>query len=124
MKVYVSHSRNFDFKNELYLPLQGLGGKAEFIFPHQDSADGVDSKDIFKNHGCDLVLSEVSFPSTGQGIEMGWADVYNIPIICIYKSGSKTSSSLKKISKTFIEYSNTDDLVNKLKPILNEQTHN
>ena len=113
MKVYVCHSKNFDFKNELYKPLKDAGLPVEFIFPHEEGATSYNSKDLFLNHKVDFVLAEVSYPATGQGIELGWADIYKIPIICIYKKGSKPSGSLKVISGDIIEYDNLTELINK-----------
>ena len=63
---------------------------------------------------CDLFLAEASFPSTGLGIELGWANDLRIPIACIYQTGHKPSSSLKLICDDFIEYNDATDLINKL----------
>jgi hypothetical protein len=114
MRIYVSHSRNFDFKKELYEPLENSGLDLEFIFPHKDSEDAFDSKSLFTNKGCDLVLAEGSYQSTGQGIELGWANILGVKIISIYKAGSQLSNSLKTISEDVIEYADSNDLINKL----------
>lgn len=114
MKIYVSHSRDLDFINELYKPLREAHLPVEFIFPHESSTKTYNSKELFQNHGCDYVLAEVSIPSTGQGIELGWADTFGVPIICFYKTGSKPASSLRVITDKIIEYSNSSDLINKL----------
>jgi len=116
MKIYLSHKREGDFKAELYEPLRKLS--AEFIFPHENSDEPFDSKSLFTNKQCDVVLAEVSQPSIGQGIELGWANNYGIKIICIYKKGLKISNSLKQVSSTFIEYSDHTDLTDKLTMIL------
>ncbi len=114
MKIYVSHSKNFDFINELYKPLKDSKLPIEFIFPHEEGSDPYDSKLLMERHGCDFVLAEVSYPATGQGIELGWADVYKIPIICFYKSGTKPAGSLKVITDRIGEYTTSNDLINKL----------
>lgn len=114
MKIYISHSKNFDFQKELYEPLKNSGLKYEFIFPHENNLNAFNSKELFEKHLCDLVLAEVSFSSTGQGIELGWADIFQIPIACCYKSGSKISTSLRMVTKDFIEYDGSVDLINKL----------
>ncbi|RYF28728.1 MAG: hypothetical protein EOO17_04300 [Chloroflexi bacterium] len=62
-----------------------------------------------------MIIAEVSLPSTGQGVELGWADMYKIPIICIYKSGSKPSSALRFVSSKSIEYSDEKDMIEKLR---------
>ena len=119
MKIYVSHSRHFDFKKELYAVLENSNLDQDFIFPHKESDAPFNSKDLLKDKGCDLVLAEVSYPATGQGIELGWANIHNIPIVCIFKKNSKISGSLSVVSKDFIEYEDEGDLENKLKEYLN-----
>jgi nucleoside 2-deoxyribosyltransferase len=112
MKIYVSHSRNYDYENELYLPLRNseLNSQHKFILPHENSTEPFSTKELFQSHGCDLVIAEVSFPATGQGIELGWANLLGIPVICISKKDSKISGSLKVITDKFVEYENTNDL--------------
>ena len=114
MKIYVSHSKNSDFVKELYTPLIEAKLPIEFIFPHEEGSDTYDSKLLFERHGCDYILAEVSNPATGQGIELGWADTFKTPIICFYKSGTKPAGSLKVITDKIIEYSDSEDLINKL----------
>lgn len=77
----------------------------------------VKTKEIVENY--DLVIAEVSLPTTGLGIELGWADYSNTPILCIYEKGSKFSSSLKFITNNFIEYDNSKDLIEKINNFLN-----
>lgn len=114
MNIYVAHSTSFDFKRELYAPLRSLDDY-DFIFPHEN-ATFTDSKSILRS--CDLVLAEVSYPSTGLGIELGWADILDTPIICIYKTGASVSSSLATVSDVRIEYSSTEDMLQKLNDYL------
>lgn len=120
MNIFVSHSSNFDFKNELYIPLRKseLNNLHTIFLPHEKETDLV-TKDIIKTS--DIVIAEVSFPSTGQGIELGWANVYQIPIICIYKKDSKISSSLNKITNQFIVYENSEDMIEKLTDSLTDE---
>lgn len=114
MKIYISHARNFDYVNELYKPLKESHLPIEFIFPHESSSESFNSKELFENQGCNYVLAEVSTPSTGQGIELGWADVFGIPILCFFKAGTEPAKSLNKITDKIIEYGDEMDLVNKL----------
>ncbi|MEK7617824.1 MAG: hypothetical protein AAB410_01645 [Patescibacteria group bacterium] len=106
MNIYISHSRDFDFKKELYDPLKSLVSEHEFIFPHSESDTPFETKKLFESKVCKLVIAEVTYPSIGQGVELGWANLLKIPIIFIYKKGSKISNSLKLISSEFIEYEN------------------
>ncbi len=111
MKIYVAHSSGFDFQKELYSSIKNSAAAQEhtFIFPHENSSEPFNSKDLFENE-CDLVLAEVSYPSTGLGIELGWAEMLGIPVVCIYKTGSKISNALTKVSKTFLEYGDEQEL--------------
>lgn len=114
MKIYVTHSKNFDYHKELYQPLREspLNNNHEITLPHENNTKPFQSKPFIKT--CDLVLAEVSYPATGQGIELGWADMYNIPIVCLYKKGTKPAGSLKIVTDTFIEYLNSKDMTDKL----------
>lgn len=138
MTIYVSHSRKFDYQTDLYLPLRNsfLNSKHKIILPHEESEEPFDSKFLlqskkfsslqsdklvlFESGKCDLVLAEVSYPSTGQGIELGWADANNVNIICVYKKGSEVSNSLKVICKEFFEYENPTDMKLRLEEMLKD----
>lgn len=116
MKVYVCHSTKFDYKIELYEPLQrAFGGEYQLVLPH-DNADGEHSKTIIES--CDLVLGEVSYPSTGQGIELGWADDLQVPIVCIYNSNQTPSGALRHIARELVNYDDVDDMVDKVAKLL------
>lgn len=112
MKIYVGHSSEINFGEELYEPLRNsdLAEKHELVFPHEDSDELFDSRDFLENE-CDLFIAEVSQPSTGLGIELGWADQFGVPIICLYRESSSPSSSLKAVTDDFREYSDSGELV-------------
>ncbi len=117
MKIYVGHSSGFNFKEELYKPLREseLNTKHKIVLPHEDSSEPFNSKEFLQN--CDLMIAEVSFPSTGLGIELGWANFLGVPILFVYKKGARVSGSLKVVSDKFIEYETQEALIAKL------QTH-
>lgn len=112
MKIYVGHSTNFDYKNELYKPIleSNLVNKYEFVFPHLNK--NFNSKEIIEQS--DLFIAEVSYPTLGLGIEIGRAEMNNKKILCIYKEGAKISSSLKYVNVDLLSYENEIDLVNKI----------
>lgn len=121
-KIYLSHNRkDMDFKNKLYLPIRNseLNHKFDIILPHENSNESFNVRDLFFNHKIDILLAEVSFPSTGQGIELGWANANSIPTICLYKKSSVIAGSLKTICNNFIEYESAEDMIAKLSEILN-----
>ncbi|MEW6408192.1 MAG: hypothetical protein AB1465_05905 [Patescibacteria group bacterium] len=116
MKIYIEHSKELNFKEDLYLPIREsqLNSEHEIILPHeiyQEASDFV-TKDIIKT--CDVMVAEVSFPATGLGIELGWANAFECPIICIHRKDSKISGSLKVVCNNFIEYTDKEDLIEKL----------
>ena len=121
MKIYVAHSRKFDFKKELYEPIRqsSLNDEHTFVLPHENSDESFNSKDFLKNES-DLMIAEVSYPETGLGIELGWADSLSVPIICIYRKGTEISNSLKTITKNFVEYSDKKEMISKIEKIIKQ----
>lgn len=121
MNIYISHSSKYDYINKLYIPIKNssLINNNNFFFPHDNNV--INTKAIISDY--DLLIAEVSLPSIGQGIELGWADYANTPILCIYEKGMKISSSLQFITNDFIEYENTEDMINKIKNFISSN-HN
>ena len=121
MKIYISHSSKYDYKNKIYNPIKqsNLVRENTLFFPHDDNKI-VNTKEMIANY--DLVIAEVTLPATGQGIELGWADYAKTPIVCLYEKGAKISSSLKFITKDFIEYESEIDMINQIsKYVQNKQ---
>lgn len=120
MKIYVGHSKDLDYINELYIPVREVekDGTDKYHLPHEDSPDNSNSKEFYS--GIDLFIAEVSYPATGLGIELGIAYLYEIPIVCISKAGFKVSSSLKFVTNKFYEYKNSEELKNLIRKISTE----
>ncbi len=117
MKLYISHASNFDYTNELYSPLRAaFVGEYELVLPHETNTAGVSTKAVIPE--CDVVVAEVSYPSTGQGIELGWASAANIRIVAIYKKGTKPSSAVNFLTTDIVEYDSKDELVSNIKRLL------
>lgn len=112
--VYVGHSNSYDFKKELYSPIveSSLTSKYNFKFPHENSKELFNSKEFLKK--CDYMIAEITYPSLGLGIEIGWADIYGIEIIFLLKKGMKKPNSISAINGHVIEYENELDLTDKL----------
>lgn len=122
LDIYVSHSTTgFDYKNGLYVPLRrsSINENHQLFLPHENSDAQFDSKDVIKSMA-DLVIAESSFSKIGVGIELGWADAFGVPIICIYRKNSEPSRSLTVITDRFIEYGSREDMVSKLETAIKD----
>jgi hypothetical protein len=111
MKIFIAHSSAYDFVNELYRPLKTsllLAGEHELIFPMDDGRPGNSRSEV---QACGLLIAEVSLPSTGMGMEIGWVDAVNIPIITIAKEGSAPSKALVYVTKDTHFYTSPESLV-------------
>ncbi|HYF29232.1 MAG TPA: hypothetical protein VEA36_02615 [Candidatus Paceibacterota bacterium] len=119
MKIFIAHASNFDFKSKVYEPLRNsaLNEVHEFIFPQEQGVEVI-TKDVIK--GIDLLIFDASVPSTGAGIELGWADAFSKRVICIHEQGARISSSIPLVTDTVIEYSDPEDLVRKLTEALDQ----
>ena len=113
-KIYVGHSKDFNFIEELYQPLRDseLNKHFEIILPHEQSEKPFNSREELKN--VSYMIAEVTYPATGLGIEIGWALMLGVPVIAIYKTGTKISSSVRMLAQEVIEYSTVKELIEKL----------
>lgn len=114
MKIYLAHSTHFDFKEKLYIPLRGstLNTEHELLFPHETDAPPEITRDMIKE--CDALVADVSAPSLGVGIEMGWADAFHVPVIAMNERGRKVSFSIDNVVTQRFEYDGPDDMLAKL----------
>lgn len=114
MNIYISHASGYDYEKEIYGPIKasGLAKTHRFFLPHEPENIDVDAKDELKS--TDVLVAEVSLPSTGQGIELGQANAAGVPVICFYRAGAKPSSSLRFVTDKVIEYNGSDDFIAKL----------
>lgn len=119
MNIYVGHSKLQNYREDLYKPLREseLNQEHTFIFPHEESDRPYNSKEYLFST-CDLLIADVTHLSLGLGVELGWADSFGVPIICLYKRGTTLSKSLAVITKYFIVYDNPQDMIQKLKKVL------
>jgi nucleoside 2-deoxyribosyltransferase len=118
MKIYIGHSINLNYENELYAPLRNsaLNDEHEIIFPNEDEEQKMLTKDIIKT--ADIVISDVTYSSTGVGIELGWADMLGKKPYCIYKTGHKVTSVLSSVTQNVFEYTDNKDLVKTVEEII------
>ena len=119
-KIYLAHSSKFDFKNELYKPIKdsNLGEKYDFIYLLDNPDFLPNTKNLIKSYS--LVIAEISYPSTGAGIEIGWTDAFNIPIIFIHNELYNPPQYLKTMSPHILKYNNSNEIPLLLEPVLKE----
>ena len=118
MKIFLSHSSNYDYKNELYEPIKNhfQNSKYSFIYPEELK---INTKELIKN--CDYFFCEISCQSVGSSIETGWADAFDKPIYCFYKTGTKPSSAFKYLTDKIYEYNSTDELLKIISELLKKE---
>lgn len=121
MKIFVAHASNFAFKEKLYAPIRAseLNSKHEFCLPQETDEDWV-TLDFMRT--CDALVVDVSIPSTGAGIEMGWANALGIPILGIYEKGSRPSASAEYTTRMYREYANSEKMLKIVNEFLNSLT--
>ena len=103
--VYVTHSTDYDYRSNLYVPIRSsrLNEQLRIVLPHERSSELFSSKAFFRDE-CDLVIAEISTHRFGVGIEMGWADAFNVPIIGLHQAGITPSRSAVSVCKAVLEY--------------------
>ena len=119
MKIYIGHSKDFNFKEELYMPIinSRLNEENEFVFPHFDDKT-FNSKEVIEES--DLFIAEVSRPSLGLGIEIGRAEEKGKKILCIFNEKYKVPSSLKYVNVDLLGYNDVNDMINKIGEYINK----
>ncbi|MBS3070838.1 hypothetical protein J4407_00875 [Candidatus Pacearchaeota archaeon] len=123
MNIYFTHSRaeGFDFRNRLYLPIRQsyLNSQHNFVFPFEKGNMLFDSRFLMSSGGLDLVLAEVSYESTREGIELGWADNFDIPIYLLSQKGKTPSESIRRVSDSLFFYSSESQLIEGVEESIN-----
>lgn len=121
MKIYIAHSKELNYIENLYQPIKNdiQLKNYEILLPHEKSISNYNTRDFYKT--LSILIAEVSFPATGMGIELGWAYDDGIPIYCIYKKGTKISSSLKSVTSHFLEYQDDKELLKIIKDIIRRE---
>ena len=118
MKIVLAHSGNYDYEKELYVPIENSNflEPHNIVFPHKNQEKRTETREELRD--ADLFIAEVSYPSTGEGIEIGMATMLGVPILFIHKEDVQPSSSLGFIESETITYGNSEDLIEKLERYL------
>lgn len=114
MKIFFAHATDHTFKYDAYKAIQtsAFYKKYEVTLPQVDGYQPPMPRDIIIGH--DLLIAECSYPSTGQGIELGWCHSVEIPILCIYKKGHTPSGALKNVANEVFAYTHFDEMLQKM----------
>lgn len=114
MKILVVHASSFDYQTELYEPLKQstVMQQHTVIYPHDEENIEIETNSHIPDTS--LMIAEVSYPSTGAGIEIGLVQAAGIPTLFMYKAGTKPSGSLRFVKGKLIEYADSIDLVSKI----------
>lgn len=113
MKIFIAHSSSFDFRTKLYVPLRAsaLNAEHEILLPQEGEIEEI-TREMIKD--ADVLIAEVSLPSLGAGIEMGWADAFSHPVFALYEKGTTPSFSIDNVVTKRIEYENSEDMIQKI----------
>lgn len=121
MNIYLGHSSQFDYQTGLYLPLKKSQlWKIHVIFLPHDSDPSLPQNSKKTISQADLFLAEVSYPSIGLGIELGWAETFNKKVICMHRSDKEISSSLFVLCNQWISYSSTEEMIEKIEILIDK----
>lgn len=110
MNIYVGHSTKYPFKELLYQPIKETRLYREhfMVLPHEETDELFDTRLFLEK--CDLFIADVTYPSLGLGIELGWANEIGVPIIAISQAGNPLSKSVGVITKDMYQYQNEAEL--------------
>lgn len=119
MLIQFWHSSSYDYQKELYIPIKEsiIFKQNKIILPHDNEWEFVNSKDSLKK--VDIFFSEVSYPSIWLWIELWFANIYWVKIVCFYKKWIKVTGSLSVVCNDFFEYSNSNDMIEKINKYIN-----
>ncbi len=118
MKIYIAHSRDFDYEQLLYAPIRSQAKlpQDDIILPHEPGYDNHHTREFYAQ--LNLIIAEVSYSATGLGIELGWAFDSHVSIICLYRQGTKPSESLRAVTDQFYEYATPEQMVDLITKVI------
>jgi hypothetical protein len=111
MKIYVGHAGSYNYKTELYDVLKEsfLWDEHEFILPYEHIDAPKNSEHIINS--CQILLADVSYPSTGLGIELAWARAAGLSILAVHQRGVKVSSSVAVVTPHIAAYDTPKEII-------------
>lgn len=116
MKIYIGHNKEINYQEDLYRPIMEnkyyQNPNYTFFFPHRVDKNSQNDRTFYND--IDIFFAEVSYPSTGLGIELGYAVDSQVPIVLLIKKGVKPNTSAKTIATAILEYTSPEDLKEKV----------
>lgn len=116
LNVYIMHSDEVDYKNNIYKPLLKLGLMKDYflILPMSDNFKSTYIKELLNKS--DVVICDLSKCNIFLSFEIKNAVKLNKKIYYLISSSDKKIKKYKSID--LISYSNSEDYANKVKSIL------
>lgn len=87
----------------------------EIVYPHEKVNEVTLTQEEIRQ--ADLILVEVSIPSTGSGIELGWANAAGKPVIAFHQGGSQPSPAIKFVTAQINIYVTEEDITKVLQTL-------
>lgn len=117
-KIYLAHSSKYDYQANLYQPIKSsnLNNEYEFTYLLDQPIFLPNTKETIKSF--DAVVAEIGYPSTGAGIEIGWADAFRVPLVLIHSSEYQPATYYKELTEYIIAYNSNADMIAKLQDTL------
>ena len=123
MRIRIGHSSAFDFQSQLYTELRAIAlpRGVTLSLPHEGGSEGDCTRSFFEE-GCSLFIVEASYPSTGLGMEVAYAAMLGVPIVCVHRQDFRPSSSLLRVTSRFLAYADEAELRQHVTALLSELT--
>lgn len=126
-QIYFTHARTakpwdhtWTYSNDLYTPIKKseLFGNYDFQLPHEHG-DDYNSREAIRRSRA--LVADVTYPDLGVGIEIGWAQSMDKPIIIVHEEGRSPLPFVKYASSKIYSYSGREDVAAKILEALKQE---
>ena len=116
IKVYIMHSENIDYKNEIYKPLLSIGLMDSYylILPLSEKYKASYIKELMND--CDIIICDLTKFNFLANFELKTAKKLNKSIYYFINDKDKKVNKYKNIE--LYKYSDKEDFANKVKMLL------
>lgn len=120
LSVHVPH---VDTVNEVHTSVDNLHSERDILDdPTRGEVFRID-REVVEN--ARLIIAEVTHPSLGTGMEIGWAIQLGTPVICLAKSDAKLSNMIIGAAQhgflALLRYGDEEDALGQLSTLLREK---